>query len=167
MIEAALIASKTSPGFLRKKWGFFHLPNFEKDHWLQWKKEKDNLRIPLVRGKIFGSDKSRETADTCKKHILKAGFGTSIEVNYDEIAYFRPKAAPDFILTNPPYGKRLEASLELFEEIKKFIKEKAAPEAKAYVLCPEVNFVESAGCLAKEELSFKNGGLPVKLLAIL
>ena len=167
LVEAALIASNTAPGFLRKKWGFFHLPDFEKTEWLEWKKEKDKLRIPLAKGQIFGSDKSRETSDTCKKHIQKAGFGAFIEVGYDEIAYYSPKIAPDFILTNPPYGKRLEASIELFQEIKKFIKEKASPQATAYVLCPEINFVESAGCLAKEALSFKNGGLPVKLLAIL
>ena len=43
LIEAALIASKTPPGFLRRQWGFFHLPDYNESTWLQYKMEADDI----------------------------------------------------------------------------------------------------------------------------
>ena len=43
LIEAALIASRTAPGYLRQKWGFMLLPQFSFDDWLKVKTEVDDL----------------------------------------------------------------------------------------------------------------------------
>ena len=39
LIEAALMATNTPPGYLRKKWGFFGHPEFSEEKWLQVKKK--------------------------------------------------------------------------------------------------------------------------------
>jgi putative N6-adenine-specific DNA methylase len=173
LVEAALIATKTPPGFFRKKWGFFHLPNVNKNEFLAWKEKRDLRRIPLAKGKIFGSDKSREASEICKKHIQKAlpECASLIEVNYSEIAYYNPKEKADFIVTNPPYGKRLETSVKLFQDFRSFVKQKAAPEAKAFFLCPEEDgeedILKESGLETEEKICFKNGGLTVTLLSLL
>lgn len=163
LVEAGLIATRTAPGFLRKKWGFFHLPEFDKKVWIDWKLSYDKKRIPLEKGKIFGSDKSREAADLSLKHLQKAHLD-GVEVGYDAIAYYKPKVAPNFLLTNPPYGKRLETSATLFEEIKEFTQTQMEPNKKAFILSPEIPPIE--GITLQEKFSFKNGGLGVKLLAL-
>ena len=165
LVEAGLIATNTPPGFLRKKWGFFNLPGFEKSNWLKWKATKDKARISLPKGKIFGSDKSREASDITRSHLQKALLGNVVDVAYDDIAYYKPKVAPDFIVTNPPYGKRLEVSIDLFRNLKDFLKEKA-PQAKAFALSPEPEALQKAEIKTAKELSFKNGGLAIKLLSI-
>jgi putative N6-adenine-specific DNA methylase len=166
LVEAGLIATETPPGFLRKKWGFFSLPDFEISYWQKWKQEKEKKRTPLSRDKIFGSDKSRETAELCSKHVQKAGLSPSIFVDYQEIAYYEPKVSPNFIITNPPYGKRLETSVAIFEKLREFIQKFAAPSVQTYVLCPEEDLLQKAGLTAHKMLTFKNGGLPVTLFSI-
>jgi putative N6-adenine-specific DNA methylase len=166
LIEAAMIATKTAPGFLRKKWGFFHLPEFDKAHWIQWKADQDKLRIPLEKGMIFGSDKSRETSDACIKHLQKAGFASSIDVAYDEITYYNPKVAPQCVLTNPPYGKRLETSPLILQQFSDFLQNKCKEDVEAYLIYPELEQLEAAGLLVDSLLSFKNGGLPIELFQV-
>ena len=162
LIEAAWIATKTPPGILRKKWGFFNLPDFQMTEWKEWKKKKDDLRIPLVKGMIFGADKSRETTEICKKNLAKADL-SGIEVSYNEIAYYKPPKKPNFIITNPPYGKRLETSDLLLEQIETFLNQYLETNGNVYMLCPET-FTPQRKVLA--EFSFKNGGLPVRFFSL-
>jgi putative N6-adenine-specific DNA methylase len=163
LIEAAMIATRTPAGFFRKKWGFFSLPGFNRNAWLQWKQEKDSQIIPLLKGKIFGSDKSREASEICKQHLQKTSFGSSIEVHYDEISYYKPKIKPDYVITNPPYGKRIETSDKLYKEIGDFLVNHCSPDVKAHILCTDVPPIDSISKTVSGSLSFKNGGLPVSL----
>lgn len=161
LIEAAWIATNTPPGILRKKWGFFHVPGFDKKSWETWKEERNRMRTPLNKSMFLGADKSRETTETCKKNLIKAGVD-GIEISYDEIAYFRPKRKIDLLVTNPPYGKRLETSSSLMDQLKHFVCSYLQANGSAYFLCPQELSVENT----QTEISFKNGGLPVKLLSL-
>lgn len=166
LVEAALIQTRTPPGFFRKKWGFFHLPRVDKKEFFRWKEVRDAGRILLPKGKIFGSDSSREASEICKKHIQKAlpESAANIEVAYEEVAYYTPKYQPDFLLTNPPYGKRLETSLKILQDFQGFVKNKGAPEAQAFFLYPEEASLEGSSLMTEERIRFRNGGLAVKLL---
>lgn len=166
LVEAAMIATDTPPGFLRKKWGFFHLPGFDKERWTEWRLKQDKKRTPLLKGKIFGSDKSREASEICSKHLQKMGFAQAVQVQYNDIAFYKPPEKPTLIVTNPPYGKRLETSRELFCQFDDFIKEKCAQDVKAFFLYPEKDLLTAAGLDVEEKLSFKNGGLSIKLFYI-
>jgi putative N6-adenine-specific DNA methylase len=163
LIESAWIATNTPPGILRKKWGFFNLPEFEMTEWKEWKKARDEKIIALPKGIIFGADKSRETIDICKKNLQKAGV-RDVEIFYDEIAYFKPKIKPNFIVTNPPYGKRLETSELLVKQMEEFL-DKNLEEGEFYLLCPEEFSPDKLNRKLKAEFAFKNGGLPVKFLS--
>lgn len=165
LVEAGLIATNTPPGFWRRKWGFFHLPGFQESKWLAWKGQKDQDRIPLEKGTLLGSDKSRETSDTARAHLRKALLEKYAEVSFDEIAAYSPQKEPSFILTNPPYGKRLELTPELFSELQVFLANKA-PKAKAFVLAHDLKDLEGSSLKVETKLSFKNGGLPIKLLSV-
>lgn len=162
LIEAALIATQTPPGFLRKKWGFFPLQGMSKELFLEWKKPIDAHRRSLPSGKIFGSDKSRENAEIAQKHLQKVGLLSSIRVDYQEVAYYNPPQAPNMIVSNPPYGKRLETSLQIFQELGQFCKNKASSSAEIFLLTPELSIVQDAGFSLDPCITFKTGGLPVQ-----
>lgn len=165
LVEAASIATNTPPGRLRKTWGFSILPEFDMQAWSAWKTVQDKKAVTLPKGKIFGSDKSRETADACKKNVEKAGF-PSVAVGYDEIRYYTPPSPPDIILTNPPYGKRLDTSLSVFRDFSDFLETKCSSSTRAYFLYPEETLPKEAGLSIRPEFSFQTGGLPVYLFAI-
>lgn len=160
LIEAALLATRTPPGFLRKKWGFFHLPEFDKKAWQQWKQQEDSKKIPLAKGKIFGSDKSRETADACRKHLTKLHFDAFIEVSHEEISRYTPKYLPNLVITNPPYGKRLLSSESLLSQMQDFSTHKLASDGRFYFLWPE-----HTDTTMQTHLSCKNGGLAIQLVS--
>ncbi len=164
LIEAAWMATQTPPGILRKKWGFFNLPECRMGEWKEWKKTRDDRRIPLPKGMIFGADKSRETTDICKKNLLKAGV-SDIEISHDEIAHFMPKKKTNFVVINPPYGKRLETSDLLVEQIDTFLDRHLETDGELYLLCPQEFSPRALERKLKAEFAFKNGGLPVKFLA--
>jgi putative N6-adenine-specific DNA methylase len=166
LVEAAMIATNTPAGFLRKKWGFFHLPDFNETEWLSFRKEEDGKRIPLAKGKIFGSDRSREAAERSQKHLQKLGFGSSVEVQYEDIAFYNPPEKPNHIVANPPYGKRLEASQMLFGRLKEFLSSKCEENVNAYLLYPEQSRLEEADLHPSSILDFHNGGLPIHLFHI-
>ena len=54
LTEAALIATKTPPGYLRKEWGFRLLPEFSQQEWLAMKAEADQSEKKSRRGSFLG-----------------------------------------------------------------------------------------------------------------
>lgn len=166
LVEAAMIATKTPPGFIRKKWGFSHLPDFNEEEWLLFRKEQDSLRIPLAKGKILGSDRSREASERTIKHLQKLGFASAAEVQYEDVALYSPSVKPNYILANPPYGKRLEASKTAFSRFKEFLSSRCAEDTKAYLLYPEPTLLEEVGLNPSSVFHFHNGGLPIHLFSV-
>jgi putative N6-adenine-specific DNA methylase len=166
LIEAAWIATNTPPGILRKNWGFFRLPGFDMQEWKTWKDSQNAKRTSLPKGMIFGSDKSRETSGLCKEHLWKAGVSDCVELSYDPVAYYNLPTKPDLIVTNPPYGKRLEATHQLFKEFASFLQKSAASSTQVHMLAPESFSFEIEDFSPRSEFVFKNGGLPVKLLTL-
>ena len=166
LIEAAWIATQTPPGILRKTWGFFALPGFQMQEWKAWKESRNAKRVSLPKGHLFGSDKSRETSGICKEHLTKAGVADLVDLSYEEIAYYTPKTKPNFIMTNPPYGKRLDTSNLLLQQISSFFSKTQGPDVSIHILCPDFFKAEDLSCTAKAEFFFKNGGLPIKLLSL-
>lgn len=168
LIEAALIATRTAPGFLRKKWGFFELPEFSQEAWLKIKAEIDQKRIPLPENKIFGSDLNKTTIFAAKLNLKAAGFLQEIEILQGDVAEVSPKIAPNFIITNPPYGKRLEGQeaylKKLYRSVGEFMKTKAEKPAKGFVFTGSLELAKEVGLAAKKRHILNNGGIDSRFL---
>lgn len=164
LIEAAMIASNTPPGFFRKTWGFLSMPQFNFKEWEAIKKGADEKRIPLLPGKIFGSDKDMKAIDICRSHLKATGFDKMVEVRYQDIRQFKTTTPIELIVTNPPYGRRLDTSAEIYRYLGDFIKKQ--PKASGYVLAPEDSLIKETNLPSKESFAFSNGGFKVKLFAV-
>lgn len=114
LIEAALIASNTAPGYLRKKWGFSHLPDFSQKDWFLFKAEVDEKRKSLPKDLLFGIDIDSEAISSAKKNLRKAGFGDEVSFSQADLFQYSPRVSPSMIICNPPYGKRLEDEESLY-----------------------------------------------------
>jgi putative N6-adenine-specific DNA methylase len=147
LIEAAMMATQTPAGFFRKSWGLVHMPEHNPKEWLRFRQEENRKIIPLPAGKIFGADKDPRAVALAQAHIKTTQF--PIEVVCSDIQHFSQPAP--FILTNPPYGKRLASS---------------SPDINILLSrfsTSQIAFLSSSSYPLKEAFSFSNGGLQVTL----
>jgi len=166
LIEAAMIASQTPAGFFRKTWGFFHHPDFVQEEWLAIKKEADLKKIPLEKGKIFGADKDPSSLNICVDNLTKTGFNSQIDLKKEDISRFQPKCFPTLLVTNPPYGKRLQSFLSTYQLLGDFLRKKENASLKSFVLAPNKSSIQATGLPSRPLLSLSNGGLEVELYSL-
>ncbi len=126
LLEAAMIATSTPPGFYRALWGFFHLPGFNRRAWKTMRADWDAERIPLT-ATLFGIDRD---AGAAKENIRRSGFDIEVEENDFQQVSPRPF---DLIVTNPPYGKRLRGP-PIWDDLDRFIEQCGA---RGFMLRPE------------------------------
>ncbi|MBI3236984.1 MAG: class I SAM-dependent RNA methyltransferase [Chlamydiales bacterium] len=159
LVEAAMIATRTPSGYFRSKWGFSRLPQFDPAKWESFKASKDAHRIPLEKGRLFGADKDLTAIQICKDHLRKIGCLDQIPLQHCDIVRYTPPSSPNLILTDPPYGKRLETSAILFQEIGSFIKKTSSA---ALILAPDSRYIEATGLTIRNSFPFSHGGLEIK-----
>jgi putative N6-adenine-specific DNA methylase len=167
LIEAALIASHTYPGFLRKKWGFFALQHFSLEEWQRFKSEADHVRTALPRHQIFGADLNKQAIHACKVNLRMAGFHHSVGLVQSDIRDYEPPVPPNFVLTNPPYGRRMqdEESLKpLYRAIGDFMKRKTAKPSKGFLFTGSLALSKEVGLAATRRHVIDNGGIDSRLL---
>lgn len=167
LIEAALLASQTPPGYLRQKWGFFHHPDYQEQEWLRIKNAWDAKKIPLQPNHFFGVDRAQPAIRATTLNVKAAGFHPLIRLEQIDFREFNPPIPPDFILTNPPHGKRLgeEALLHsLYRSLGDFFKKKCAKPAKAFVFTGSLELAKEVGLSAKRRYVMNSGGMDARLL---
>jgi putative N6-adenine-specific DNA methylase len=167
IIEAALMASHTPPGYLRTTWGFFHLPQHSTDLWLKVKKEADQLRTPLTKGHFFGTDNNKKAVHAAKVNLRAAGIHQFVEIANCDFRDYTPPAAPNFVIANPPYGKRLEEVdrlRPLYRALGDWMKHKTAKPARGFVFTGDLELTKEVGLSASRRHVLNNGGIESRLL---
>ena len=114
-IEAAMIASKAAPGrnrtFLSEQWRHLIPAScFERA-----RKEADELLIRDVKTDIQGYDIDSEAVRAARANAEMAGVGNMIHLQKRDVKDLRHPGSYGFIITNPPYGERLEDKEKLPE----------------------------------------------------
>lgn len=167
LIEAALMASRTAPGYLRRKWGFMRHPQFNQIEWLQVKNEWDKKRIPLQSKKIFGIDINKEAVRVAKINLKAAGFLQNIEISQSDFRDYQPSIEPSLIVTNPPYGKRMEEEerlIPLYRALGNFMKHKGAKPSKGFIFTGNLELTKEIGLASSRRYVLNNGGIESRLL---
>lgn len=168
LIEAALIASRTPPGYLRKRWGFFNLPEFSNDLWLSIKNEADSFRKGLPPKGMFGCEISSDVARVCRANLRAAGFLEAIEIIRTDFTEFNSDVLPNFLITNPPHGRRLKGDksslFALYRALGDFMKRKMAKPSKGFVFVGDLELAKEVGLAAKRRHVISNSGIDSRLL---
>ncbi len=118
LCEAMMHYCRIPTGYLRKKFGFVRLPDFDAQTWVSVKEEEDRRIRDLPPGLISGSDKSGAAVAAAKKNIRCFAQGANITLSVKPIQEIKA-LQNSAIICNPPYGIRLEAD----ENIKDFMKQ--------------------------------------------
>lgn len=167
LIEAALAASKTPPGYLRQKWGFMHLPEYEAKEWLKVKAEADEQRIALPNAHLFGCDINRDMVRICKTNLRAAGFHQQIAISQTPFQDYTPPVVPNFIICNPPHGLRLDEAehlVPLYRSLGDFLKRKSAKPGRGFVFTGNLELAKEIGLSPKKRHVINNNGIDSRFL---
>jgi 23S rRNA (guanine2445-N2)-methyltransferase len=167
LIEAALMASKTAPGYLRQKWGFMDLPDFTSQDWLRVKNEVDIQRQPLPGGLLFGCDISKDIVRICKANLRAAGFLAQVDIQQNDFRSYTPQKLPNLIIANPPHGIRMENYEPLkilYRSLGDFMKYKSAKPAKGFVFTGNLELAKEVGLKPTQRHELINSGVESRFL---
>lgn len=166
LIEAALMATQTPPGYLRQKWGFMHHPSYRTEEWLQERNKLDEKRRALASKHLFGLDINKHAVRSSKINLKAAGFSQAVEISEGDFRDYQPLILPNLIVTNPPHGRRLEDENQLrpfYRALGNFLKQKTAKPAHGYIFTTNVELAKEVGLAAKRRHILNNGGVDARL----
>lgn len=107
LIEAAMMGINMAPGlnreFISEKWR-----TMDKKIWWDIRKEAYDKIDESTQFKIYGYDIDEEAINIARENAELAGVEDYIEFNVGNAVDFKSDEEYGFIITNPPYGERLE-----------------------------------------------------------
>ena len=105
-VEAAWIATGRAPGMMRR-FGFEKLQNFDKTLWSDLRRRAEAQVKPAF-APISGSDSDRRIIQTALANARSAGVDDIVSFSVADVQSVRPNGVGGIMLSNPPYGVRLE-----------------------------------------------------------
>ncbi|GAA0236332.1 THUMP domain-containing class I SAM-dependent RNA methyltransferase [Metaclostridioides mangenotii] len=119
LIEAAMIGLNMAPGlnreFISEKWR-----TYDKQFWWDVRREAFDKIDSSEDFKIKGYDIDEESIEIAKENAEIAGVEDYIDFEVGDVTKFKSDEEYGFIITNPPYGERLEdkdSIKQLYKEI--------------------------------------------------
>lgn len=155
-IEAGMIACNIAPGlrrhFCSENWGIISKN--------RWKMEKDLAKFCVEKDneyKIIGSDIDEHALEAAKINAKTAG----VRIKFVKSSFEKLKINESIgvIITNPPYGTRLQESIEIHKSLK--ILKGNFPGWKYNIVSPFKNFEIMFEKRADKKFSFFNSGIKV------
>ncbi|MDG2108988.1 MAG: THUMP domain-containing protein [Flavobacteriaceae bacterium] len=164
VIEAAMFACNIPANINRKvfafeKWTDWDADLFEKIQESQLKKVKN----PLIQ--INGSDKAPSAIEKALINIENANLDDFIKIEKKDFFQLEKESSgPLHILTNPPYGERIEGDINaLYQGIGDTFKQ-SFPNTHAWIISSNMDAIKCVGLRPSRKIKLFNGKLESKLL---
>jgi putative N6-adenine-specific DNA methylase len=160
LCEAMMHVCSIPAGFLRNRFGFSFLPDFDEELWRKIKAQSDEKIRCLPKGLITGSDKAglAVKAANANCRCLPDGGGISIlKKNMHELSGIENS----LIVCNPPYGIRLkeDTGLEVFyKNLGDFLK-KRCKGSHVYLFFGNRDMIKKIGLKPAWKKPLRNAGL--------
>lgn len=112
-IEAALLGARIAPGiqrsFLAETWGNL----FPENTWKEAREEANSLKLTDIEMNIQGYDIDGDIIKSARQNARFAGVDHMIHFQQKQVSELSSSKKYGFIITNPPYGERLEEQKDL------------------------------------------------------
>lgn len=165
LIEAAALASHKAAG-LARSFAFEHAPFFQASKWERLKREA-KAQETLSNQRLIGIDIAAKTVSIARRNAQQAGC-TFIDFYQGDARNFKLALDPGstLILSNLPYGERLESAKSLnplLADFARHLREQYRGCHFAFV-SKDLAWLEPTYFDIQESLAFSNGGLKVYLV---
>lgn len=158
LIEAALLASGIPSNIERTHYAFKNLKNFDSAVWdeLYDGATRSVKTLPCT---ISGSDSSAEMAMKAKRNLRGFSFGRFIDVTVDSFENSPVPEGPGILISNPPYGERLETDVEtLYKGIGDWFKQ-SLQGYDCWIISSSEHGFKSLGLRPDRRIKLYNGDL--------
>lgn len=158
LIEAAMIALNIPPGIFRSSFAFEKWRDFDEE--LFQKIYNDESGEREFKFKVYGSDASQRAVEIAEQNVRSAGLSQYVEVKTARIQEAEAPEGACIIVSNPPYGERLETKdiIGLYGEIGTFLKHKFEG-GKAWIISSDTDALKRIGLRPSKRVPMLNGAL--------
>jgi putative N6-adenine-specific DNA methylase len=164
LCEAAMMALDRAPG-LDREFGFEKLSLFDASAWQKLKDAaRERLRAPADL-ELYGSDRFGDALKLARANLAALGVDRQVHLKQADILEMPPPAPSGVLVTNPPYGVRLNeqhALGELYPKIGDALKKKYAGWT-AYIFTADLRLAKLIGLSASRRTPLYNGALECRL----
>jgi len=165
LCEAILRHCSIPSAFLRERFGFESLPDFDAPLWERVRKTANQGIRPLTQGLVSGGDRSPIAVRAARSNLDRLPGGETVEVKR---ADFRdnPGLENALIVCNPPYGVRLgtpRQAAEIYRDFGDFLKRRCRG-AEAFIYFGDPGLIPAVGLRPAWKKPLKNGGLDGRLV---
>ncbi len=165
LAEALMAGAKIPAGYLRQRFGFEVMPEFDSTRWKSRRGEINQLIRPIT-GTVSGGDRDAMAVTAAQVNLRTLPQGKSVVVKKQT---FDSVPLPDTtIITNPPFGIRLgdpKSAAKLTERFGNFLKH-SCERSVAYVYFGERTLLKSLGLRPAFRMPLANGGLDGRLAKV-
>ncbi|MGA1776708.1 MAG: THUMP domain-containing class I SAM-dependent RNA methyltransferase [Flavobacteriaceae bacterium] len=164
LIEAAMFAAQIPANINRKMFAF--------EKWKDWDPELFDLirtsqlnKMSSPKVQIKGSDKAPSAVEKALQNVENANLSEFITIERKDFFQIEKETkGPLHILTNPPYGKRLEGDMNaLYQAIGDSFKQ-SFPNTKAWLISSNMEAIKCIGLRPSRKIKVFNGKLESRLL---
>lgn len=157
-IEAALMARNIYPGIFRKSFGFEKWKDFDRD--LLDRIYNDDSAEREFNHKIYAYDINRPTLEGAMANAKQAGVSDVVEFSQQDFRKFTQPENKAIIVTNPPYGERLQPAdiLGLYKAIGERLKHEFKGN-EAWIISSKQELFDSIGLRPSTKIQLYNGSL--------
>jgi putative N6-adenine-specific DNA methylase len=176
-IEAALLAAGIPPGCAagsnaaglptagaHRQFAFMGWPGFNAQAWeelLAGCTTEPGSNRPL----ILASDRDAGAIRIAAANAERAGVADRIEFSQQAVSAIEPPGLPGWVVTNPPYGRRVSANNDLrnlYAQMGNVLRARC-PAWRVAILCSDLRLLGQSGLPLDTSFSTVNGGIPVRL----
>lgn len=164
-IEAAMLAMNIPAGYYRKEFAFMNWDDFDSEKWTEVKQSADD-KLKDLECDIYASDRSEKAMGIAKRNFKNAGLHKDIIPKLSYFDEIEPKQNKGIIITNPPYGIRLEEKGELRDLYRGIgdVLKKNFSGFEAWIISPNWDSAKFIGLRPSKRITLFNGPVETKYM---
>lgn len=159
LIEAALLAGRIPPQWLRKHFGFQRWKDYKPAIWERVRKQA-LAQAPVQWPPILGYDKDLNALRIAQANIEAAHLQNRISLEKLAFDQLSPPEGPGILITNPPYNERmpLEEAFAFYKQIGDILKQRFAGY-DAWIISAHREALKRLGLRPSQKIALFNGPL--------
>ena len=164
LIEAMLMAMHRAPG-LNRRFGFEKLRNFDPKAWETLHRQVAAHENKSIQTTCYGYDRSGDAIAQARENVAALGLENHIVLKQCSFEDSKPPAPAGVLITNPPYGVRLEELDELaawYPKMGDILKQRYSGWM-AYILTADLRLTKLMRLQASRRAPLYNGALECRL----
>jgi len=165
LAEALMEYCRIPAGFLRNRFGFERLPDFDKELWLRVQDEGKKRIRPLPENSMAGSDASPAAVASARANLKRLPFGSNVAVRLMDFRNL-PSLEGAVIMGNPPHGVRLSDGIDIakfYKELGDFFKQRCRGSS-VYLYLGNRQLIPLVGLKPSWKRALPSGGMDGRLV---